>query len=106
MLNDLFPNYKVHCTLEQSNKSLTLGAPFGTNVIPTVEQMIDWLETQGIHTYAHKIYSWSCHCYWTSVTMWETKNHNIIFQDDHLSGKEVILAAIDVALEYLEIHNQ
>lgn len=101
MLNGLFPNYKVYCTLKQSNKASILGAPYGTNVIPTVEQMIDWLETQGIHIYTHKIKAILCHDYKTCIAVWETKTYNTILQEAYFSSKEAVLAGIDAALEYL-----
>lgn len=107
-------DYSFYCTKEQTKKALELGAPICCirNGVqqkikpPTAEQMIGWLEEQGIHIYAHKIYVWSCHCYLTCVTVRETKNYSTILQYDHFFGKEAILTAINAALEYLETHKE
>lgn len=101
MLNGLFPNYEVYCTPKQSDKAFDLGMPFETNIIPTVEQMIDWLETQGIHIYTHKVKAVLCPNYRTCIAIWDMNNYNTIFQGDHISSKEVVLKGIDVTLEYL-----
>lgn len=116
--------YTTYCTGEQTKKAVKLGAPIKEFIhvepefsmangclpypeeiemyeYPTTVQMIDWLETKGIHIYTHKIYSWSCHCYITFITVWETKNYSTIFHQEFFSNKEATFAAIDVALEYL-----
>lgn len=118
------PDYTIYCTPEQTKKALELGAPLAiygngemtaeiakkynltpingvTYIIPTAEQMLGWLEEQGIIV----------------DTISEEENENEILYLASLykkgyqslnkelilypSRKEATIAAIDAALEYL-----
>lgn len=112
--------YKIYCTQEQTKKSLNLGAPleigegkgtilcrlqnfhtYKACVIPTAEEMIGWLEEQGVSIeirvnqrtdgVTNFVYNVICGSY-------ASLNNEVIFFD---SRKEATLAAIDAALEYL-----
>lgn len=116
--------YTYYCTPTQTRKALKLGAPLKTFIhiepefsmangclpypeeiemyeYPTTEWMIDWLEGQGLHFYAHKFRPILCHDYKTSIAVWETKNYNTLLHNDYFSSKEASFAAIDAALDYL-----
>lgn len=129
--------YKIPCTEEQTKKALELGAPIlllpeefyteeehfrmeieGNNayvILPTAEEMIGWLEDQGMFidvSCDNSEYVWSV---WTTIG-----SSNISFGDEFdsesfvprsfvedndgviiSSRKEAILSAIGAALEYL-----
>ena len=111
--------YTIYCTPEQTRKALELGAPIrfasindirlGRYIevesnneayeIPTTEQMIGWLDEQGIaidiHTY-FRVGHGKIHHYQYTVT-----DLNRVFNGEYTSRKETTLAAIDAALEYL-----
>ena len=98
--------YTIYCTPEQTKKALKLGAPIeyqlkGAFKIPTAEQMIGWLEEQGISARGncfswdedrHKP-SWQVHIYNKEIDFWEERMWG--FSN---SRKEAIRAAIDAAL--------
>lgn len=103
--------YTIYCTEKQTKKALELGAPIerdgyedrpyiyydGAYLIPTVEQMIGWLEEQGIMfniaTNPFDEYK---------VIMSKAGNYdNIANIEWNKRRKEATLAAIDAALEYL-----
>lgn len=99
--------YKIYCTPEQTQKALKLGAPikiecFSTatedhwhEVIPTAEEMIGWLEEQGILVDVH------FYCISWDIGV-RTKTGYIVAQKLAIdSRKEAEIAAIDAALEYL-----
>lgn len=118
-------DYTIYCTESQTKKALELGAPIeygkycpGINAeilhkgkdcrrekklysIPTVEQMISWLEEQGLIEgitigYAEGI-EWFFDVNNLSESFISVLNFN--------SRKEATLAAIDAALEYLTNNN-
>lgn len=124
--------YIILCTEEQTRKAYELGAPLNFDYhiddfqnaikisnklyaeVPTVEEMIGWLEDMGIIIifmptvkYDEPDYRWVAH-------VWRFQDDN--FQDEivwidsenlsNLSRKKVTLAAIDAALEYLEKANE
>lgn len=94
-------DYTIYCTEEQTKKALELGAPikiecFSTatedywhEVIPTTEQMINWLEEQGFYI---RLNTNGC-----NVEI----DFTCILELIGISRKEATLAAIDAALEYL-----
>lgn len=99
--------YITYCTPEQVKKALELGAPikiecFSTatedhwhEVIPTAEQMIGWLEEQGVFiSIVPDTDENTCANY---VETKEFSLSNVVCS----SRKEATLAAIDAALEYL-----
>lgn len=101
--------YTIYCTEEQTRKALELGAPILADtheikftdlngvpfdvdriVIPTAEEMIGWLNEQGIAT--------------DVVFIPETKTYKAYCKYKcyiSTNRKEATLAAIDKALEYL-----
>ena len=109
--------YKIYCTNGQTKKALELGAPIEVDfqfnfktaiinhkayIVPTAEQMIGWLERQGlviidtirvtqpidgISWYGYKL-----------IFPWQKEEYNEIKYD---SRREATLAAIDAALDYL-----
>lgn len=104
-------DYSIYCTESQTRKAMELGAPIepqtpstlidtlcafcgdGMYIIPTAEQLIGWLEEQGIliETAA-------------GMTKWYGYAHNgkqYINREGYSSRKEATLAAIDAALNYL-----
>lgn len=104
--------YNIYCTSEQTKKALELGAPIDicneriTNIpprvwiedrhewykLPTAEQMIGWLEEQGImFDIIQCVY----------VNVWKDSEVRCIDRTEKYSRKESTLAAIDAALEYL-----
>lgn len=103
--------YTIFCTPEQTRKALELGAPIEELEYNcqqgwiyekvTAEQMIGWLEEQGIAIILESImdgdgigYCWIAHTF--------NYNEDMCMKDDKmLSRKEATLAAIDAALEYL-----
>lgn len=98
-------SYTICCTSEQAKKALELGAPIITCenkrkntldiVIPTAEQMIGWLEEQdGIISVEIRKYSKWCY----QIAIYDASyDISRMFK----TRKEATLAAIDVALEYL-----
>lgn len=104
-------DYTLYCTTEQVKKALELGAPILDNgenpnvpvmlynrkgyVIPTAEQMLGWLEEQGIFVEVSKSFIAD---YQSLV---HDANTNVFYDEYFLSRKEATLAAINVALEYL-----
>lgn len=103
--------YTLPCTEEQTRKSLELGAPIEKicfaltdawqNKIPTAEEMIGWLEEQGVYVetkvnqrtdgVTNFVYNVICGSY-------SSLNNEVIFFD---TRKEATLAAIDAALVYV-----
>lgn len=112
--------YTIRCTPEQTQKALNLGAPleigegkgtilcrlqnyhtYKACVIPTAEEMIGWLEEQGIQiVFITDLYNrWQGLLYDIKKPMSEGQH---IHQCNYVSTrKEATLAAIDAALEYL-----
>lgn len=108
-------DYSIYCTEEQTKKALELGAPINLrwlyesipfrkeiNIeyghyaeIPTAEEMVGWLEDQGINELhlVHVKDGW--------MTCIFLKNDIIPDEFTYKSRKEAILAAIDAALGYL-----
>lgn len=103
--------YTIYCTEDQTKKALKLGAPIRTIKKPqcnvglieriTTEQMIGWLEEQGVviifmGTMKEDLsgYTWIAHiCHFEDTSIWvDIKS---------LSHKEATLKAIDAALDYL-----
>lgn len=118
-------DYTIHCTTEQTKKALELGAPIEIKTIeeapkdwqgkacftgmatcakfPTAEQLIGWLEEQGISVKAmcfswcnENKPTWQVHAYQSTTNFWD----EIAFGHSK-SCKEATLAAIDAALDYL-----
>ena len=105
--------YTIYCTEEQTRKALELGAPIekhykGTDgltryyedVIPTAEEMIGWIEEQGILVDTSAAF---LHTNTPSYLYRIGFRFNDYVSDvvDYPSRKEATLAAIDAALEYL-----
>lgn len=109
--------FTIYCTEEQTKKALELGAPITTRndrfdervspickegeqwlyaIIPTAEQMLGWLEEQGILIDIDTEWNKS-----VLVYVWDCENKSPINNVFHGSRKEATLAAIDAALEYL-----
>ena len=121
--------YTIYCTPEQTRKALELGAPIEleseyynptehdfkldnpipcesfTNgyyyaKCPTAEEMIGWLEEQGLHIYTE--WSW-----YGQVTIWvwynPEKEH--IYTSKANSRQVATLTAIDATLKYLNSSN-
>lgn len=119
--------YTIYCTEEQTKKALELGAPIEisdyeekeANIFwklkfldlqngllaeyPTAEQMVGWLEEQGISVKAFCFSwcnenkpTWQVHAYNESTNFW-----NEITFGHSKSRKEATLTAIDAALDYL-----
>lgn len=119
--------YTIHCTEEQTEKALKLGAPIEFSdpfndylphemidyvsergnvvcadfVLPTAEQMIGWLEEQGVVVILVSILDGDTLSYRWVI-------HSCQYDDDFndrsdmtYSRKEATLAAIDAALDYL-----
>lgn len=109
--------YTIYCTEEQTKKAFELGAPIeilpnyteyiGLPLIkckddnerpyipPTAEQMILWLEEQGIHDIrlVHLKDAWMFYIF--------LDGNMLPYEYNYPSRKEVTMAAIDAALEYL-----
>lgn len=112
-------NYTIYCTEEQTKKALELGAPIDTEafandsrphttasnpkrhdfivncVIPTAEQMLGWLEKQGLDFY---ITTRGC-----SVVSYS--DYGCIFEEHDVDRKTSTLKAINAALDYLADNN-
>lgn len=110
-------DYTIYCTPEQTKKALELGAPIKYTlerlidscfkpIIPTAEQMISWLEEQGmlidvsfIGTDKPKMQGDKIFIYHVfDLNEWKEL---IPFSRIYSSRKEATLASIDAALEYL-----
>lgn len=112
-------DYTIYCTLEQTKKALELGAPIETRFdydennpipfskecvisfmeyakIPTAEEMIGWLEEQGIMININ--YQLDGYCLISVMTEKEAIKTII---DGSIYRKTAIITAIDIALEYL-----
>lgn len=111
--------YTIYCTPEQAKKALELGAPIDNSsnnfdsdcsdniellsnglyaIIPTAEEMIGWLEEQGIQISLNVscFNEWDCAVYNTLMLS------GLVFESNwKKTRKEAILAAIDAALDYL-----
>lgn len=107
--------YTIPCTEQQTRKALEFGAPIEIEtsfmalvnrtyfdnenkyvIIPTAEQMIGWLEEQGILIDIDAEWNKS-----VLVYVWDCENKSLINNVFHGSRKKATLAAIDAALEYL-----
>lgn len=101
--------YTIYCTETQTKKALELGAPIEefcglcptTSIdgilydIPTAEQMVSWLEEQGLIVTVDKGLCSEWHAY-------VQRNREILYLENELpTRKEATIAAIDAALEYL-----
>lgn len=106
--------YTIYCTEEQAKKALKLGAPIkirpyvtqekaidfayvNSGIIfdcPTAEQMIGWLEEQGIT---------SIEITFCKESKWKFEIFGEIYDygAPYSSRKEATIAAIDAALDYL-----
>lgn len=113
-------DYTIYCTLEQTKKALELGAHierviFTTNdaykytkinegiyIIPTAEQMIGWLEEQGILCDVFPTGDYGNDGFGMRI-MIKAKRLNRFESDaiTYSTRKEATLAAIDAALDYL-----
>lgn len=113
-------DYSIYCTEEQTKKALELGAPINlrwlyhgipfrkeVNIeyghyaeIPTAEEMVGWLEEQGVHEVhlTHVKDGWMVCIF--------LQNDIIPDEFTYKSRKEAIIAAIDVALDYLTKNNK
>lgn len=98
------PDYTIHCTEEQTAKAFKLGYD-GYRWIPfiTAEEMIGWLETQGIKISVYPFYLpaedgdyWYC-CEFETPEVYPCTT-------DFETRPEATLAVITKALEYLEQH--
>lgn len=108
--------YTIHCTQEQTEKALELDAPISNAVgmadivkekyfadgkgnfiiLPTAEQMINWLEEQGLQIDAD--WSWG-----GQITMyvWDKAEHKHVYTYNSKSRQEATLVVIDAALDFL-----
>lgn len=108
--------YTIYCTESQTKKALELGAPikiecFSTatedhwhEVIPTAEQMIGWLEEQGVtinieHSNVEDTMRFK-------IRKSKDFDYVIAYNYHYPSRREATLAAIDAAIEYLENQKQ
>ena len=114
--------YTIYCTEEQTNKALELGAPIEVDfqfnsktaiinhkayIVPTAEQMIGWLERQGLVIIdtiivTHPIDGISWYGY-KLIFPWQKEDYSKIKYD---SRREATLAAIDAAFDYLSKNNK
>lgn len=114
--------YSIYCTEAQTKKALELGAPIEYAQIkdvpntlevngilyryPTTDQMIGWLEEQGLAIDIIRDNT----CYRSSVWRNDSPDDGWDFYKENevekFSRGEVTLAAIDVALEYLSSNNK
>lgn len=113
--------YIIPCTEEQTKKALELGAPItilpnyieyrifplvecedGNErpyIFPTAEQMLGWLEEQGILIEFSRLFGLYAY---RLMEIHGSGEKNLHLQNqNYQSYKEAILAAIDVALDYL-----
>ena len=114
--------YTIYCTEKQTNKALELGAPIEVDfqfnsktviinhkayIVPTAEQMIGWLEGQGLVSIdtirvIHPIDGRSWYGYKLRFP-WGKEEYNEI---KYNSRREATLAAIDAAFDYLSKNNE
>ena len=109
--------FTQYCTTEQTKAALLLNAPieseewnrnyplprywFGDEKtmrcyhIPAMEQMLGWLEQQGILVSVHYSIDESC-------TVCATKGLDRIYKSDYMSRNRALLCCIDKSLEYLK----
>ena len=112
--------YTIYCTKGQTNKALELGAPIEVDfqfnyktviinkkayIVPTAEQMIGWLEEQGIGITITKVMSGDLFQYMAHVTDIQFRYLGM-YGTFYNSRQEATLAAIDAALEYLSKNNE
>lgn len=113
--------YTIYCTEEQTRKALKLGAPIFSvknaftskdiphfnignekdwvlYIIPTAEQMIGWLEEQGL--LVSILYGYEVSDKWAYDI--DGEEYFDYKSGEYNSRKEATLAAIDAALEYLQ----
>ena len=103
--------YTIYCTAEQTKKALELGAPieygndfyhkdYGTLALPTAEQLIGWLRTQGYTPYTYPVTKDGQDVLSARLLIQNKGGSTDIFCG---FGKDytIILAAIDKALKYL-----
>lgn len=110
--------FTQYCTTEQTKAALLLNAPieseewnrnypltrywFGDEKtmhcyhIPTIEQMLGWLEQQGFLVSMH--YSIDGYC-----NVCATKGFNRIYESGYMSKNRALLCCIDNLLEYLKM---
>ena len=97
--------YTIYCTPEQTKKAFELGAPIGyKNTLdnrergkfdtPTAEQMLNWLEEKYIDSITIRRLEKG----WEYTIIYNGKEECLSYFS---TRKEVTLAAIDAALEYL-----
>ena len=111
--------YTIYCTEEQTKTALELGAPINLDYhkddfensikirnlcyaeVPTAEQMIGWLEEQGIlvNVSATFLHNNTASYLYIIGSNFDDYNYNEVA---YPSRKEATLAAIDAALDYLE----
>lgn len=107
-------DYTIYCTEEQTKKALELGASIELASIidiknerfatigkeyyctPTAEQIIGWLEEQGILIDIDP--EWNKY---VSVYVWDCENKSLINNVFRGSRKGATIVAIDTALDYL-----
>lgn len=103
----MMDNYTIRCSDEQTRKARKLGASLEYTygncglkhyINPTAEQMIGWLETQGIT---------SIEITFSEETKWKFEIFGEIYDYDapYFSRQEATIAAIDAALDYLIDNN-
>lgn len=80
--------YTIYCTQEQTLKAIELGASIEGIFIPTAEQMLGWLRSQGMKFYFNDI-----------TTLWQIVADEKIIAQGCSELKE--LASIDAALDHL-----
>ena len=102
--------FTIYCSPEQTKKAINLGAPIEVDfqfnfktviinnkayIVPTAEQMLGWLEEQGIHEIrlVHLKDAWMFYIF--------LDGNMLPDEYTYPTRKEVTLAAIDAALEYL-----
>lgn len=108
--------YEIFCTEEQTKKAMELGAPIRNGVgmvdlinkkyyfdgkgnfviIPTIEQMLGWLEEQGLCIDSEG--SWSGRI---TMWVWDNTEKELVYTSYGNSRQETYLVAIDAALNYL-----
>lgn len=89
----------IHFDRHKELKHLSKNGGSQCAYIPTAEQLIGWIDDQGIaldiHTY-FKVDNGKIHHYQFTVT-----DSTRVFNGEYSSRKEATLAAIDAALDYL-----
>lgn len=113
--------YTIYCTPEQTKKAFELGAPIDNSsnnfdsdcsdniellsnglyaIIPTAEQMVCWLEEQGLIVTTDIGFTTEWYSY-------VKRNRELLFLEHRFSTrKEATLTAIDAALDYLTNHKK